>query len=55
VTDNKAAAKAGRKAYGNSLYDRNGAYLSRDSSKGEEGIFKGDDIAEFLMRVEAPP
>jgi hypothetical protein len=41
--------------YGNSLYDRNGAYLSRDFLKGKESMFKVDGSAEFLMRVEAPP
>jgi hypothetical protein len=47
--DNKIVAKAGRKAYGNSLDDRNDAYLSRGSLEGKEGIFKEDDIVEFLM------
>jgi hypothetical protein len=55
VTNNEAAVKARRKAYGNSLYDRNGTYLSRNFLEGKEGIFKEDGTAEFLMRVEAPP
>jgi hypothetical protein len=34
--------------YGNSLYDRNGTYLSRDFLEGKEGVFEVDGSAEFF-------